>query len=575
MKKIMKINNKKKQNILQLFLLLTIIVLLNYVVSFVFLRIDLTSEKRFTLSAETKDLLQNLDDIFYIKIYLDGELPSGFKRLRQSTKQILNEFRVYGKDNIQYEFINPLESQDLITRNEIGKELYDLGLMPITIYDTDDEGGQTQKIVFPGAIVSYRNRELPLELLKNNLDASPEQNLNLSIQGLEYEFVNTFKKLSVKTKQNVAFIYGHGELDENEVADISESLKEYYNVSRIKIDEKLSSLEEQSLIIIAKPDSAFSEKDKFVIDQFVMYGGKVLWLVDGTNADMDQLQTKSDFLAVANDLNLDDQLFTYGVRINQNLVLDMRCGGLKINTSVVGAEPVFRLFPWYYFPVIVPSDKHIVSKNLNLVRTEFVSNIDTVGKNTGIKKTALLQTSEFSRIVRAPARIRLDLINEKQDERQYNKKNMLTAVLLEGNFKSVFRNRLTNEITDSKDIDYKDLSEPTKMIVISDGDIIKNQLRKSGDKIVPFPLGFDRHSDMNFGNSEFILNAINYLCEYSGVISLRSREIKLRLLDRPRVKQQKLMWQIINTLLPILFIIVFGLLANYFRKRKYSTKVES
>ncbi|MBT7490099.1 MAG: gliding motility-associated ABC transporter substrate-binding protein GldG [Bacteroidetes bacterium] len=571
----MKINNKKKQNILQLFLLLTIIVLLNYVVSFVFLRIDLTSEKRFTLSAETKDLLQNLDDIFYIKIYLDGELPSGFKRLRQSTKQILNEFRVYGKDNIQYEFINPLESQDLITRNEIGKELYDLGLMPITIYDTDDEGGQTQKIVFPGAIVSYRNRELPLELLKNNLDASPEQNLNLSIQGLEYEFVNTFKKLSVKTKQNVAFIYGHGELDENEVADISESLKEYYNVSRIKIDEKLSSLEEQSLIIIAKPDSAFSEKDKFVIDQFVMYGGKVLWLVDGTNADMDQLQTKSDFLAVANDLNLDDQLFTYGVRINQNLVLDMRCGGLKINTSVVGAEPVFRLFPWYYFPVIVPSDKHIVSKNLNLVRTEFVSNIDTVGKNTGIKKTALLQTSEFSRIVRAPARIRLDLINEKQDERQYNKKNMLTAVLLEGNFKSVFRNRLTNEITDSKDIDYKDLSEPTKMIVISDGDIIKNQLRKSGDKIVPFPLGFDRHSDMNFGNSEFILNAINYLCEYSGVISLRSREIKLRLLDRPRVKQQKLMWQIINTLLPILFIIVFGLLANYFRKRKYSTKVES
>ena len=575
MKKIMKINNKKKQNILQLFLLLTIIVLLNYVVSFVFLRIDLTSEKRFTLSAETKDLLQNLDDIFYIKIYLDGELPSGFKRLRQSTKQILNEFRVYGKDNIQYEFINPLESQDLITRNEIGKELYDLGLMPITIYDTDDEGGQTQKIVFPGAIVSYRNRELPLELLKNNLDASPEQNLNLSIQGLEYEFVNTFKKLSVKTKQNVAFIYGHGELDENEVADISESLKEYYNVSRIKIDEKLSSLEEQSLIIIAKPDSAFSEKDKFVIDHFVMYGGKVLWLVDGTNADMDQLQTKSDFLAVANDLNLDDQLFTYGVRINQNLVLDMRCGGLKINTSVVGAEPVFRLFPWYYFPVIVPSDKHIVSKNLNLVRTEFVSNIDTVGKNTGIKKTALLQTSEFSRIVRAPARIRLDLINEKQDERQYNKKNMLTAVLLEGNFKSVFMNRLTNEITDSKDIDYKDLSEPTKMIVISDGDIIKNQLRKSGDKIVPFPLGFDRHSDMNFGNSEFILNAINYLCEYSGVISLRSREIKLRLLDRPRVKQQKLMWQIINTLLPILFIIVFGLLANYFRKRKYSTKVES
>ena len=569
----MKINKKKKHNIFQLFLLIIIIVLINYVVSFVFVRIDLTSEKRFTLSSETKDFLSDLEDIIYIKIYLDGDLPTGFERLRQSTQQILDEFRVYGKENVQYEFINPLESQDLKTRNEIGKELYDLGLMPITIYDNDDEGGQTQKIVFPGAIVSYRNRELPLELLKNNLDASPEQNLNLSIQGLEYEFINTFKKLSVKTKQNIAFIYGHGELDENELADISEALKEYYNVSRIKIDQRLGSLDNQSLIIIAKPDSAFNERDKFIIDQFIMYGGKVLWLIDGTNADMNMLETKSDFLAVANDLNIDDQLFTYGVRINQNLVLDMRCGGLKINTAVAGAEPVFHLFPWYYFPVIVPSDKHIITKNLNLVRTEFVSTIDTVGKDSAIKKSALLQTSEFSRIVKSPVRIRLDLINEKQNERQYSKKNLLIGVLLEGTFKSVYRNRLTAEITDSKDIAYKDLSKETKMIVISDGDIIKNQLRKVGDKITPFPLGYDRHSDMSFGNREFILNAINYLCDYSGVISLRSREIKLRLLDRPRAKEQKIWWQLLNILLPIIFIILFGLTANYLRKKKYSSKI--
>ncbi|MBE9469520.1 MAG: gliding motility-associated ABC transporter substrate-binding protein GldG [Bacteroidetes bacterium] len=573
----MKRKEVKKQNIIQLLLILIIIVLVNYIFSFVLLRVDLTSEKRYSISEPTQEILKNLKDVVYFKVYLNGDLPSGFKQLEKSTKEMLDEFRAYSKSNIEYEFVNPSESNDKKTRNEIYKQLYEKGLTPTNLSYKEENGTNSQKIIFPGLIVSYRGEELAVNILNNNIGASPEQNLNGSTQELEYKLSNSINKITTITKPAIAFIEGQGELNENNVLDITNSLKEYYNVKRVRINNQLSSLRDSlkhnkfSLIIIAKPDSAFNEKDKFIIDQFIMNGGKVLWLLDVIKTDIDSLAYSNSTIALANNINLDDQLFKYGVRINPNLIEDIQCAIIPINTALIGAQPKFTPTPWLFFPLISPSTTNPITRNLNLIKTAFVSSIDTVGNNPFVRKTILLSSSIYTKVINAPARISLDMVDEEPDQRQFNKKNVPVAVLLEGQFESIFKNRIVPDIAQSKDIAFKDKSYDTKMIVIADGDIIKNQIRHNGKKVIPYPLGYDRYTRQTFGNKEFILNAIDYLTGNSALMQVRSREIRLRLLDKTKINNQRLKWQIINTILPIFVIIIFGILAILYRKRKYST----
>ncbi|MCK5822459.1 MAG: gliding motility-associated ABC transporter substrate-binding protein GldG [Bacteroidales bacterium] len=572
----MKRKEVKKQNIIQLLLTLVIILLVNYIFSFVLVRVDLTSEKRYSISEPTKDLLKNLNDVVYFKVYLNGDLPSGFKQLEKSTKEMLDEFRAYSKNNIEYEFINPSESSDKKTRNEIYRQLFDKGLHPTNLSYKEDDGTKSQKIIFPGLIISYRGEELAVNILSNNIGASPEQNLNESIQELEYKLSNAIKKISTNSKPEIAFIEGQGELDKNSVLDITNSLKEFYNVKRVRLNNKLSSLRDSlkhnkfSLIIIAKPDSAFNEKDKFIIDQFIMNGGKVLWLVDAVKADIDSLAYSNSTIALANNINIDDQLFKYGVRINPNLIEDIQCAVIPVNTALVGAQPKFTPSPWLFFPLISASQTNPITRNLNLIKTEFVSSIDTVGNNPSVKKTILLHSSNYTKVVNAPARISLDMVDQQPDQRQFNKRNVPIAILLEGQFESVFKNRLAVDIAKSKDIAYKDKSDDTKMIVVADGDIIKNRFKYYGEKIIPYPLGYDRYTRQTFGNKEFILNAIDYLTGNSDLMQVRSREIKLRLLDKTKINNQRLKWQIINTILPIFVIIIIGIILIFLRKRKYT-----
>ncbi len=572
----MKRKEVKKQNIIQLILTLIIIVLINYISSFIFVRIDLTSEKRYTISEPTKKMLKNLNDVVYFKVYLDGDLPPGFKQLEKSTKEMLDEFRAYSKNNIEYEFINPSESNDRKTRNEIYKQLYDKGLLPTKLNYKDENGTTSQKIIFPGVIISYKGNELAENILNNNIGVSPEQNLNESTQELEYNLSNAIKKITTSIKPKIAFIEGQGELDKNSVADITNSLTEFYNVKRVRLNGQLNSLRDSlnnnlySLIIVAKPDSAFNEKDKFIIDQFIMNGGKVLWLIDLVKTDMDSLAYSSSTLALVNNINLEDQLFKYGVRINPNLIEDIQCALIPVNTAIVGTQPKFTPSPWLFFPLIQPPNTNPITKNLNLIKTEFVSSIDTVGNDPAIKKTVLLSTSKYTKIINAPARISLEMVNEEPDQRQFNKSNVPIAVLLEGQFQSVFKNRLTDDIIESKDIAFKDKSVNTKMIVIADGDIIKNQVRHYGKKTIPYPLGYDRYTRQTFGNKEFILNVIDYLTGNSDLMQVRSRDIKLRLLDKTKINNQRLKWQIINTILPILVIIILGIIFILLRKRKYT-----
>jgi len=577
--------NIKRQNISQLILGLAIIIFLNVIASFYFTRFDLTSEKRYTLSKATKSLLENLDDIVYFKIYLDGDFPAGFKRLRKETKEMLDEFRAYNK-NIQYEFINPSESADKATRNKLYQQLISSGLQPTSL-QSDKNDVRSRQIVFPGAIVSYKIKELPLQLLQTQMGMPAEAQINSSVQALEYNLANIIKKITVLTKPKIAFIKGHGELSDIETADISQALSEYYNVENVTIDESINSLTEHKevdsvrtiiknkyeAIIIAKPDSFFSEKDKFVIDQFIMKGGKVLWLIDPVFASMDSLQKKSVTYGFAINLNLEDQLFKYGVRLNTNLVQDISCIGIPINTQPLGSKPQFEFFPWLYSPVIFPyiDIKHPIVANLNAIKSEFISSIDTVGAK-GINKTHLLYTSKYSRTVNTPVRIGLDLLGEKPDERQFINPYQLVAVLLEGEFESVFKNRMAPEIKDAQSIGFQEQGVNTKMIVISDGDIIRNQIQFSQGKIQPYPLGLDKYSGKQYGNKDFILNAVNFLCDNSGLISVRSREIKIRLLDRTKVENSKFFWQIINTIIPIILIVILGLIFYVLRKRKYVKK---
>lgn len=562
----------KQRNLTQLLLVVIIVVLLNLISVYVFDRFDLTAEKRYTLSPATTAFLEEMKDVAYFKVYLNGkDLPHGFKRLQNATREMLDEFRNYAGDNIEYEFIDPFESPDLATRGEIGRELMQKGLTPTNIEERDESGGVSEKLLFAGAIASYRDKEIALELLQNNMAISGEENLNNSIQAIEFGLVNTLMKLSKIQKEKIAFIEGHGELSELEVADISRSLSEFYDVDRVKISGKLNSLDGVDCIIIAKPDSTFSSQDKYIIDQFIMKGGKALWLIDGVNVSMDSLMYSSSVLALANQINLDDQLFKYGVRINPNLIQDMQCGGLRLKTSMPGAPLKFRTFPWIFFPLLTSNNDIALSKNLDLVKTQFASSLDTVGHPGKVKKEFLLYSSGRSRSVNAPIQIKLNIVNEELEDQYFNKSFLPVAVLLEGEFESVYENRLSPEFTESKDAKYKGSSRPTKMIVVSDGDIIRNGWRVAEGQYVPLPLGYDKHTDMSFaGNKDFILNSINYLLDDAGAMEVRSREIKLRLLDKARVQNDQLFWKLLNVLAPLLFIIAFGILFHYFRKRKYS-----
>jgi ABC-2 type transport system permease protein len=573
----------KRNNLAQLGFGLAIILLINIASYYLFTRFDLTTEKRYTLSKSTKEYLKKVDDVIYFKVYLDGDFPAEYKRLRIETQEMLDEFRAYN-NNIQYKFINPFEGADNEKIKNTQKQLKQKGLRPAYI-PIIKAGEKSQIVIFPGAIVSYKNKELPLQLLVNQINTEKEQVINNSIQNLEYNLVNVIRKLLVRTKTSVVFLDGQGELNNYRVGDIMNSLQDYYNVDKVKIDGKISSLmvridskekpllNKYQVMVIAKPDSAFLEKDKYFIDQFIMHGGRVLWCVDPVFASMDSLQkAPGETIGFPRDLNLDDMFFKYGVRVNTNLILDINAVPIPKLVGQSGDHPQWELFPWFYFPMIIPESNNPIVKNLNAIKMEFASSIDTVG-GKGIKKTILLTTSNYSRAVNTPTRISLDLMYKKVDERMYNMPYLPVAVLLEGSFQSVFQNRVPRSIiNDRESFDYKESSQPGKMIIVSDGDVIKNQLDKNSGN--PLPLGYDQYTQQIFGNKDFILNCIDYLSDDSGLLSIRSRELKIRMLDNKKFKDAgfKFSVQLINTVLPILLILIYGLIQLIIRKYHFTRK---
>lgn len=571
--------NIKRANIGQLVLGILAIVLVNIIAAYLFTRFDLTSEKRYSLSPATKRLVEKLDDVVFFKVYLYGDLPPGFQRLSDETREMLDEFRAYS-DNIQYEFVDPSEGVSNKERNDVYRLLAERGLQPTNLR-VNEKGQSKQLIIFPGAVVTYKGHDLPMQLLMTQVGQNSEMVLNNSIQSLEYNLASVIQQLTTSIKPRVAIIEGEGELSQMEALDLQSSLSSWYNVDRVKIDHKITSLalrlksdsvsdvliNKYRAIIIARPTKPFDEKNKFLIDQFIMRGGRVLWLVDPVFASMDSLQKYNATMGIANPINLEDMLFTYGARLNTNLVQDLKALPIPVRTGQVGNQPQLEYFPWYFFPLITPTINHPIVNGLNAIKTEFISSIDTV-LAPGVKKIVLLSTSPYSRTVNAPALVDLEILREEPDERLYNKGPQTVAVLLEGVFTSAYLFRIPPELMENKELGVRNKSKPTKMIVIADGDVARNQFHISQG--YPLPLGYDQWTRQTFGNKDLLLNAMNYLCDDSGLISVRSRELRLRLLDNARIANQRLFWQLVNLLIPILLISVLGLALYHLRKRKYA-----
>lgn len=570
-----KVNRKdlKRRNIIQLTLALVIIFLAGYLSSIASFRLDLTSEKRYSLSNATKEILKNLEDELYVQIYLDGDMPIGFKKMKNSLKDMLDEFRANSKRKIDYEFIDPSENPDQNVRNDLFRELAAKGLNPTNVQVTEKDGGTSQKILFPGLILNYKKMEMAVNLLRNNPSLSSEQNLNNSIEGLEYELISSIKNVSADTIHKVAFIEGHGELDEYQVADLTMELARYYDIDRGVIGGTPGILDGYAAIIIAKPESRFSENDKFVIDQYIMNGGKALWLIDAIHVSWDSLVHKSSTVGMYSPINIEDQLFKYGVRINPSLVKDINSTLIPINIALAGEQPDFAPLPWLYFPLIIPPNSISITRNINPVKLEFANTLDSVGGNPGIRKRFLLRSSQYASTINPPCLISLEEVRQTPDQREFNKSFLPIAILLEGEFESLFTNRMISEYAPSQDFNYKSISSSNKMIVIADGDIIRNEVRLTGDGIIPLPLDQDRYTQQFYGNKDFIINCINYLIDESDLMELRSRELKLRLLDRSKINEHQAGIQLFNTIMPVFLLIFFGIISWIVRKKRYMTQV--
>jgi ABC-2 type transport system permease protein len=549
---------------------LVIVFISAWLLSIFFHRFDLTSEKRYTLSDFSKTSLRNLKDVVHVNVYLDGDLNIPFRKMQQRLKETLEEFQVYAGDKLEYEIINPFDKKDAKAIDDKVNELVEKGLKPTNILAKDKEGGTTEKLVFPGALIKYKKVEIPVNLLKNNPRVSAEENINNSIQTFEFEFMRVISSLASDTTEKIAFIEGHGEFNEYQVGDITRELGWYFQVDRGNINGKPGILDRYKAVIIAGPTLAFNEQDKFVLDQYVMQGGKVLWFIDMVNASLDSISEGGSTIALIRMLNIEDLLFRYGVRINPVLVQDVQCNTVPVNFALAGSPADFRQAPWLYSPLLTAPYEHPVTRNLNLIKSEFTGSIDTIEARKGIKKTVLLRTSEFSRQVAAPVVISLGEVGLTPKQEMFTSRFLPVAVLLEGKFESAFRNRMISKLFPDTTIRVRETGLPSSILVVADADVIRNDIRPTPKGILISPLGFDRFTNQTFGNKDFIVNAIQYMTGHAGLVNLRSRELTLRLLDKSKIKKDRRKWVLINTILPPLLVILAGLFYSWFRKRKYA-----
>lgn len=557
--------NSRKKDLTRLAIILAGILLINFAASLIFTRFDFTAEKRYTVSPITKNILAGLQDQVQITVYLEGDFPAGFKRLRNATNDLLRDFDSYAGGKLQFDFVNPITG-DQKSQEESYQRLKELGIEPTNL-SVKTEGGMSQKIIFPDALITYKGIQIPVKLIQTRAGISPEEVLNNSIQNLEYAFASAIKKVTTGGSVRIGFTEGHGELNDLQLSDAMKSLGDSYEVGRVNLATiPFKGLDRLKVLIIAKPEKPFSEEDKYKIDYFVMNGGSLIWSLDQVNAELDSLRGAEEQLAFPKKLNLDDILFKYGVRLNYDLIADMNAAQIPLNVGDVGGQSQIQLLPWLFYPVFVPVSTHPVVKNLDGIKSEFPGTIDLIAVKN-VRSEVILSSSPYSRKLEVPAMLSLRMVEQEPDPSLFQSTPMPAGVLLEGNFTSNFRNRPVPQGI-AEQLNIPEISKPAKVIVFSDGDIFKNQINSSDGS--PYPLGFDRYTQQQYANKSLLLNAVDYLSDDSGIIGLRNKEIKLRLLDRAKIRQEKTFWQLINIGLPIILLIVCGIFQHYYRIRKYT-----
>ena len=554
--------NKFKKPIL----FVSLLILINIISNYFYKRFDLTLDNRFTLSGVSEKILNKIQEPIYVDVYLDGELPADFKRLQNETKQILEEFEAIN-NNVIYRFINTSENKE--TSFTLKKELFKKGLSPENVTITEN-GKQSELMIFPYAVVNYKGKETNVRLLKNIMGASIEDKILGSAQNLEYAFADGFNKVLTEKQKKIAIIKGNGETVEPLIAKFLMQTRESYHIGPFTLDsvatnpnKSLKALQQYDLAIIIKPTEKFSDSEKQVLDQFIVNGGKAIFLIDQVTMDLESLYNPSgQALAFPKDLNLNDMFFKYGIRISTDLIKDELGTPIKLASGEAGSQTKFQEFIWKYAPFIVPESSHPIVKNLGGLKFDFANPIEILKNN--IQKTVLLHASRQSKTIGTPTIISLNSVNEQEDLEQYkNSGNYPVAVLLEGQFHSVFENR----ILAFKDVAFKPVSKKNKIIVISDGNIVQNTIDKNG---FPVELGYDATTGNLFDNKDFIQNAVNYLLDDSGLINLRSKDFSLPLLNKQKVIKEYKKTQAIAIVLPLIILLVFGTAFTYYRKRKYA-----
>ena len=550
-------------------ILIATLVVLVALSSIFFFRIDLTSDKRYSISPLTRQLMKSTKAPVHVTVYLDGDLNPGFQRLKQSAVDMLQEMGVYAGDELTVDFENPSAAGSAGEREKKYAELSAQGMTATAIYERDKEGKAIQKIVFPWIKMRYNDKSVVVCLLKNVHGNSGEENLNISIENLEFEITDGIRRLTNTTIPKIAFIEGHGELTEAETYDISKALSRYFQIDRGVLGGDANILNQYKAIIVAKPQQPFSESDKYIIDQYIMNGGRVLWLLDGVRVSKESLSKSGLSPAIELDLNLTDQLFKYGVRINPGLLQDVQCASVPVNIAQAGAQPQFEPSPWFYAPLLLTSTEHPITKNITEVRSEFTSALEVVGNHQAISASLLLATSDHSHIVAVPSTIDLSNMPKANDKAYFDKQYLPVAILVEGSFSSDFENRLRpKEIVSAPAFMGK--SKNTKQIVVADGDIIRNETNGIASDSTTLPLGFDRYMNQQFGNRDFVLNSVLYLTDDAGWLGLRSRTLQLRLLNKSVVSEERLFWQCVNIGLPLLLLLAGGVGYGLYRKKKYT-----
>lgn len=550
-----------RSKLVSIFIVILVLVGLNLLASYFFFRLDLTEEKRYSLSEGTENLLANLDDEVYIKVYLDGEMPAGFKRLQNAVRETLEEFKVQGGSNLNYRFVNPDDYSTEKDRNQFYEELFKKGLMPTNVVDTKG-GKRTEKPIFPWATLTYKGQETKALLLKGSRLASSQEQLNQSYEGVEFQLASAISELTVGEKKKIGLLNTYGKVPAGRLSDAIVSLQKKYDVYQVDLP-KSPNLDGLDAVLIIKPDVPFSEDDKFKLDQFVMRGGKALFFIDALKVDS---VGREGTYAYPSELNINDLLFRYGVRINTNLIKDLElCAAIPMNIGTVGDKPQIQLMPWRFFPLLNSVGKSPIVRNLDAVYARFTGTIDTV-KAAGITKTPLLVTSKYTQIVKAPALVSYNEARQQPDPKTYTAGVQTVAYLLEGTFASLYQNRILPN--DPKAKNFRPSSEPTSIMVCADGDVPLNDW--DFKRNVPYPLGYDRFSKNTFANKDFILNAVDYLLDENGVITARNKEVKLRPLDKIQLAEKRTFWQVFNVGLPVILVVILGLAWGQWRKRKYA-----